>query len=80
MECVLGAWQWCGMLRAHVWCVFVESAWMSSMCCFCLCCAVFVVVLISLAGNMIGDDGTAAIAGGLHDLSLLTSLKYVIQA
>ncbi len=36
--------------------------------------------MISLGGNGIGDEGAAAIVGGLHGVPSLTSLAYVIQA
>jgi hypothetical protein len=40
----------------------------------CLC-----VVVVSLGGNCIGDQGAAAIGAGLHGLLSLTLLKYVIH-
>ncbi len=44
-----------------------------------MCLCVFVSV-ISLGGNLIGDEGASAIGDGLHGLPSLTSLEYVMQA
>jgi hypothetical protein len=45
-----------------------------------VCWSCLLVVVISLGGNGIGDHGAVAIRAGLHGLSLLTSLEYVMQA
>ncbi len=49
--------------------------------CVCVCwlCGVCAAV-VSLRDNRIGDQGAAAIGAGLHGMSSMTSLKYVIQA
>jgi hypothetical protein len=38
------------------------------------------VVVVSLGGNGVCDEGAVAIGTGLHGLLSLTSLKYVMQA
>ncbi len=45
-----------------------------------MCVCVLFEVVISLENNLLGDVDAAAIGAGLHDVSSLTSLKYVMQA